>query len=177
MIGERAVDARVGSPLRIHLGQGVTVVTVRAADPGLDLVALHARPTGSADHPWQPADGLRTVDGSAPEPAAGGAIRVGASPLVVPVPPGISGSCDLVLRYGNAARVGGHDYNTDVVSAGLVLRNGESEGSVRLGPTHAWGSFAERTVPVEVVPGRPLLLSGGEVAPTLAALRLVPLAP
>jgi hypothetical protein len=83
----------------------------------------------------------------------------------------------LTLRYSNADRQSGHEYNADVITRTLRVRAGDRVLADLAFPfTHDWSNFRELSVVIEVPVGteRLTLERGVGAAPLIAGAVLEP---
>ncbi len=181
------------STARVHLAAGVSQLVVTSPD-GVDLSSLTTvRAAGSdalayrteAENPDAVTlhGGARLERVSEPTNASGqhlGWLGGGAASFAVldrPADLG-AGPYNLVVRYANAEKNTGHDYNTDVITRFLDVTEaggGTTRGAFR--HNYSWKGFWTHTVPVDLVTddGDLTLGNGTAWAPNIDWLALAPL--
>lgn len=181
------------STARVHLAKGVNelVVTSREGVILSSLTTVRAAEADDLAHRVEAEDSTsvtlhgvaRVEDVAAPTNVSGrqvGWIGGGAdSYAVLQRPAGLgAGQYDLVVRYANAEKNTGHDYNTDVVTRFLDITEdggGTTRGAFR--HNYSWRGFWTHTVSIDLTTGGGDLRLGNATgwAPNLDWLALAPL--
>ncbi|QDB78780.1 hypothetical protein FE251_04860 [Georgenia wutianyii] len=199
-VNRRAVDG-VGasaagewvSTARVHLGKGVSEVTVGAPDGALvsSLTVTRAAEADSETVTIEAEDSSQvTLHGEArtetvAQPTNVSGEQVGqlgggeGNYAVVARPEQLgAGQYNLSVRYANAERNTGHDYNTDVITRFLDI--GEEGGETTRGGfrhNYSWQGFWTHTVPVDLTTDEGDLRLGNATgnAPNIDWIQLSPL--
>ena len=181
------------STARVHLAAGISRVTVGASG-GIDLHSVTTTRAADADEATQRIeleDGAAvTLNGAArveqvAQPTNVSGAQVGwlgdgaANTAVIARPAGMpAGQYNVEVRYANAEKNTGHDYNTDVVSRFLDIS--EAGGETARGAfrhNYSWKGFWTHTVPLDLATSGGALTLGNAsgAAPNIDWIAFAPL--
>lgn len=170
--GVSEIEVRSTSGAKVH--SLTTIATPESDDRAITVEAETARTTGAAT--VQTAPGQSNASGG----HLVGFIGNGAgNTLVVDRAAGFdtAGAYDVEIRYANAALIGDHAYNPQVVDRRLDVSEGSAvRGSSHFRYTVGWDSFWTRTLPVQLLSGSEPIIFGNadEFAPNIDRITIAP---